>query len=102
MSEPACDTGNGPQNAMCITYQCKRTTMSTTPATYDEVLSRAQQLAPADQLRLAEELIALARQQIAAPPQQHSILELEGLGKEIWQGINVEDYINEERDSWDG
>lgn len=76
-------------------------TPASTHAAYDEALSRAQQLAPADQLRLAEQLIALARQQIAAP-QQHSILELEGLGKEIWQGINVEDYINEERDSWNG
>jgi len=31
----------------------------------------------------------------------HSILELEGLGKEIWEGIDVEKYIEEERNSWE-
>jgi hypothetical protein len=30
----------------------------------------------------------------------HSIMELKGLGKELWQGIDVEKYIEEERNSW--
>jgi hypothetical protein len=30
----------------------------------------------------------------------HSIMELKGLGKEIWQGIDVDEYIREERRSW--
>ncbi len=30
-----------------------------------------------------------------------SILELEGLGKEIWEGVDVEKYIEEERKSWE-
>jgi hypothetical protein len=25
---------------------------------------------------------------------------LRGLGKEIWQGIDAQDYVNQERDSW--
>jgi hypothetical protein len=29
-------------------------------------------------------------------------MELEGLGKEIWQGIDAQDYVNQERDSWNG
>jgi hypothetical protein len=29
-----------------------------------------------------------------------SILELKGLGKEIWRGIDVDAYIKEERASW--
>jgi len=32
---------------------------------------------------------------------KHSLLELEGLGKEIWEGIDVQAYINEIRDEWD-
>ena len=71
----------------------------TAPA-YDEVLSAAQRLDPRDQLRLAEQLIALARQQLSSPP-QHSILALEGLGKEIWEGIDAQEYVDRERDSWD-
>jgi hypothetical protein len=29
-------------------------------------------------------------------------MELKGLGKEIWEGVDVEKYIDEERNSWDG
>jgi hypothetical protein len=31
----------------------------------------------------------------------HSILELEGLGKEIWRDIDVDEYIRKERESWE-
>ena len=33
---------------------------------------------------------------------KRSILELQGLGKEIWEGIDAQEYIDEERNSWDG
>lgn len=29
-------------------------------------------------------------------------MELEGLGKKIWQGIDAQEYINRERDLWNG
>ncbi len=31
---------------------------------------------------------------------RHSILELHGLGKEIWEGVNAQTYIDELRDEW--
>lgn len=34
------------------------------------------------------------------PDRKHSLKELRGLGKEIWEGIDAQDYINRERDSW--
>jgi len=34
------------------------------------------------------------------PP--HSIMELRGLGKEIWEGIDAQEYIDSERASWNG
>jgi hypothetical protein len=34
-------------------------------------------------------------------PQPRHITELRGLGKELWQGIDAQDYLNAERDSWD-
>jgi len=44
-----------------------------------------------------------------APEQQadnkaprRSILELRGLGKHLWQDTPVNEYLNVERDSWDG
>jgi len=33
---------------------------------------------------------------------QSSILELQGLGKEIWQNIDAQAYIDQERTSWNG
>jgi len=37
------------------------------------------------------------------PPhvRKQSILELEGLGKEVWVGIDPRQYIDELRDEWD-
>lgn len=67
---------------------------------YDEILSQARQLSLEDQARLVEELATLVRSRIQAWP-KHSMLEFEGLGKELWQGIDVEQYIEEERNSWD-
>lgn len=32
---------------------------------------------------------------------RQSILELEGLGKEVWAGIDARQYIDELRDEWD-
>lgn len=34
-------------------------------------------------------------------PQRLSILELEGLGKELWSGVDAARFIEEERASWD-
>jgi hypothetical protein len=30
-----------------------------------------------------------------------SILELQGLGKEVWAGVNVDEYVRRERQAWD-
>jgi hypothetical protein len=32
---------------------------------------------------------------------KESILDLKGLGKEIWAGIDAVEYVRNERDSWD-
>lgn len=66
---------------------------------YEEVLDQARKLSLVDQARLLEELAKLVRAHIQERS-EHSLLELEGLGKELWQGIDVEKYIEEERNSW--
>ena len=35
-------------------------------------------------------------------PLRRSILELRGLGKHLWKDTSVRQYINAERDAWDG
>lgn len=32
---------------------------------------------------------------------RRSLRELRGLGKHIWEGIDAQDYINQQRDEWD-
>ena len=69
--------------------------------TYIEVLNRVQELTPTEQLRLLEELAVIVRGRFVEKPKR-SILELRGLGKEIWKGIDAQEYVDQERASWDG
>ncbi|MCI0440985.1 MAG: hypothetical protein L0177_17925 [Chloroflexi bacterium] len=52
----------------------------------------------AEQLRLVE-LIAreTAKSSEAATSGKHDIMELHGLGAEIWEGIDAQEYVNELR-----
>ena len=36
-----------------------------------------------------------------ASPPTRSLLELEGLGAEIWEGVDAQEYVNELRKEWD-
>ena len=55
-----------------------------------------------ERLRLVA-LIAhdLAMTTVAERPQQRSLLELEGLGSDIWGGLDAQEYVNELRKEWD-
>jgi hypothetical protein len=67
---------------------------------YLTVLQMAGELPLEEQLQLLEELVTFIRHGIQTP-RKHSITELRGLGKDTWEGIDVEKYINDERNSWD-
>lgn len=34
-------------------------------------------------------------------PKTRSLLELRGLGAEIWKGVDAQEYVNELRDEWE-
>ena len=70
-------------------------------ATYNQVISEIKTLNLSDQLRLLEEMVSLIRKK-TSKTKPRSILELKGKGKNIWKGLNVKAYIDEERSSWDG
>ncbi len=65
---------------------------------YDDILKRAQELST--EQRLVDELAQQAGRKNGS--RKHSIMELRGLGKEIWQGIDADEYVAKERDSWSG
>ena len=68
--------------------------------TYEEVLHQARCLTPDEQLRLIEELASIIRRQVTARP-KHSVTEFRGMAKEFWKGVDVEKFIDEERNSWE-
>ncbi|HVB25663.1 MAG TPA: hypothetical protein VNG51_27250 [Ktedonobacteraceae bacterium] len=72
---------------------------------YQEMRNNFQQLSLDEQLRLLEDLAEQIRQQLSLkqvpPKRKHDITELRGLGKEIWEGVDVAKYIDDERNSWD-
>ena len=68
---------------------------------YNHLISEIKTLNLSEQLRLLEET-ALLIQKKTAGTKPRSILELKGKGKDIWKGVNVKSYIDEERSSWNG
>ncbi len=70
-------------------------------ATYQDIRHQVKTLTPDEQLRLLEELNAMVNFP-KLTKSKGSIMDLEGLGKEIWQGFDAQEYIDRERDSWNG
>ena len=68
---------------------------------YNKVMSEIKNLNLSDQLRLLEEMAMLIRKKTSIT-KPRSILELKGKGKDIWKGLNVKKYLDEERSSWNG
>jgi hypothetical protein len=69
----------------------------------NDVVNRVQNLSPDEQEQFLDELAAVIHQRITSDKEPvHSLLELEGLGAEIWQGIDAQKYVEEERKSWRG
>jgi len=66
--------------------------------TYESARQMAESLSREDQLRLIQDLMANTE----ASGGSASVLELQGLGAEIWQGIDAREYVNQERSSWNG
>ncbi len=66
------------------------------------MLQQAKNLNAEEQLKLVAELISVIRNRVIDKSKKRSILDLEGLGKEIWQGIDAQEYINQERGKCNG
>jgi hypothetical protein len=59
------------------------------------IISQIRSLPTDERARLLDELL-----QEAPPignPSAHSLLELVGLGKELWDGVNAQEYVRNER-----
>lgn len=69
-----------------------------TTMTYEQILQVTRKLDLSEQLQLLEALMRQVRHQIEEK-KQHSLMELDGLGAEIWQDMDAQEYVDQERRS---
>jgi hypothetical protein len=70
--------------------------------TIAEILHQAKTLSVQERKELVKLLVDSLDVPEAGPCQQRRLSELRGLGKEIWEGIDAEKYVNQLRSEWDG
>jgi hypothetical protein len=69
--------------------------------TIAEILQQAKTLSVQERKELVKLLIDSLDVPEAVPCQQRRLSELRGLGKEIWEGIDAQEYVNQLRSEWD-
>jgi hypothetical protein len=76
--------------------ETKRTSLS-----YNDYVRGIKFLNIDEQLTLLEIISIRLKKSIGKRRKKTSIMELEGLGADIWKGIDAQDYVHKERESWD-
>jgi len=66
----------------------------------DSLYRKLQARARRDRRSVAQQVTQILSEALETAPRR-SIMELQGLGKELWAGIDAAEYIRQERDSWD-
>ena len=67
----------------------------------EELLRLVSQLSDREQLELIAQLSRNLAKKLGAHSKRPTWMEMSGLGAEIWKGINAQEYISRERESWD-
>jgi plasmid stability protein len=66
----------------------------------DKLYRKLQARAKRERRSVAQEVIQILEHALTEPPRL-SIMNLQGLGKEIWRDINSDQYIEAERRAWE-
>lgn len=66
----------------------------------DELYEKLRERAKEEHRSVSQEVIHLLTETLE-PSKSRSILELRGLGKSAWAGLDTVRHVAEERDSWD-
>ena len=66
----------------------------------NDLYEQLRMIAEQEQRSLSQEVIYLLRQAVSSK-EKRSLLELRGLGKKLWEEVNVGDYLEKERSTWD-
>ncbi len=67
----------------------------------NELLEEIRTLPLEERKQLMKLMVDILSEPPRTPDQKHSLRELRGLGKEIWTGIDAQDYIDQQRNEWD-
>ena len=70
-------------------------------ATLDEAIVVSEKLSPSDRLRLIGILSDRLRDELDQGTESIDMLSLAGLGADVWQDLDVSQYLEQERASWD-
>ena len=68
---------------------------------YGDLLERASHLDSQSQISLLADLAVLVRDG-DKQKKRHDIMEFEGIAEGVWEGVDVQAYLDRERDSWGG
>ena len=69
--------------------------------TLDNVANIVSRLTPDERIRLLEDLEKIIRLQ-EKPVPRHKMTEFEGIAEDFWKDIDVQQFLEEKRNSWDG
>lgn len=64
--------------------------------TYEELLTEIRALTVEQRKHLIMDIV----NSLTESPKTRSLLELEGLGAEIWEDIDAQEYVDQLRDEW--
>jgi sensor domain CHASE-containing protein len=62
---------------------------------YQQLLQEVEKLSRLERQQLLETIKSSLEQSLS-----HQLQELKGLGKEMWQDRDAQEYVNQERDAW--
>ena len=66
-----------------------------------EIMEQAKTLSVQERKELVKRLVDTLDVPVPAAPRQRRLSELRGLGKEIWAGIDAQEYVDQLRNEWD-
>jgi predicted nucleic acid-binding OB-fold protein len=69
--------------------------------TVAEIMEQAKTLSLQERKELVKQLVDTLDVAEPVRPRQHRLSELRGLGKEIWEGIDAQEYVDQLRNEWD-
>ncbi len=73
--------------------------MTTKSTSWQDILTLVEKLSWSDQLHLISELL-LRRRTSTPEVEPIDLLTLAGVGSEVWSNLDVNTYLNQERDNW--